>query len=150
MTLRVVRTKDLDSILNMTRHKDIHRGLICIENKNNEKSFLDKTVKCFLLKDEGRNVGICVILDLSSAFSENGIFCLDLGIIKEYRGRRGFKLGKILFKIIFEEEKCKKLYAIINKKNKPSLFYALHYGFKIKGTDRMNYYLEVTKNGIDD
>lgn len=135
----VEQSQDFELIERLLLHPDIKPNLI--HGLYNKEKLKNEDVLYYVFYYGGKEVGICVILVIDTAYF------IDIGFISEIRGKIAIKLGRIAQELFFSHYPTAEVFAIISKKNRPSLIYAKWLGFQLCSMNEDNFLLEVTKDG---
>lgn len=140
-------TSDMELIKAIITHEDIKDTLLRNAELDELRNPIIKNVGFYVFYLRKRIAGIAVFLDMSKELCRPDAYLVDVGIFKEFRRKHGAIFGKFMLSIFYRYKPNAKIYAIIDKTNRPSFYYAKYCGFVKKGSDNDNYYLEVDDNG---
>jgi predicted acetyltransferase len=140
--LEVVKTKDLKAIKDLIFHQDIVKELVFNDYDDIDEKLERRKVIFYLFKIDNKNVGFAAFLDMQHLFKADECYLVDVGFLKEFRGKFAYKLAKIALDKFMLEVFPKGLFALIDIKNKKSLFFSLKTGFEILSKDDKYYFLE--------
>lgn len=99
------------------------------------------------LFDGDEIVGILIFRLLEEVGTQETVYMCDVAFLQKARGKSAYLLGREGLRQFFKKTKCDRLVGKINIENKPSLYMALHTGFKILKKINDYYILGVEKNG---
>lgn len=144
--LNVIETRDFETIKTLLSNKHIYPGLVSIKYlailEDAEKHLDHKSAIYYLLKYGEKDVGFCAILDFFDKFNQPGYYGVDIGILKEFRGKIGYQLARNAYEKFMKDYRPNKLFALVRKDNRPSFFFSKNIGFQIFNEDNDYYYLE--------
>lgn len=128
-SLKVTNDSHVKRFMELLCHNDIAENLIKdIELvKNNIDVIKTPLYYCSILSNENNDIGIGAI----RIFKKINKACIDVGILKKYRGKDAYKACKEGLENFFMEYPDIELYSFVKKNNKPSLLFSNKLGLKI-------------------
>ncbi len=143
--LEVIETRDFKSIKDLIFHEDIAPNIISHNYEDAEKQLDNKNVIYYLFRIDDIYVGFCALLSMDEGFKTDKCYLVDIGFIKNFRGKLAYNLAKMALIKFMNEVKPNRLFAAIKSNNRQSLFFAMNTGFEILMQDNNYYFLEAKK-----
>lgn len=140
-----IRNKKL--IKQLISHEEIIEGFTAPEKLDKYIDNLGKHHICYFMLYKNEVAGIAISLKLEDGLGEKNTYVVDLGFYKDYRGKVALKLSRLALEKFLKGYKCEKLFAIIDKTNKASLFHAKWLNFEIVSTNEFKYFLRYKNHG---
>lgn len=128
-------------------HSEIIEGFTAPDRLDDYIGRLSKNHVCYLMKVNGDVAGIAVLLHLEDAFGDKNTYVVDIGFYKKYRGKLALSLAKMALEKFHKNYNCRKLIALIDRKNKAALMNAKWLNFAIISKTNSKYFMRYIKDG---
>lgn len=138
--LEVVESRDFEVLERLIFDEDIVKALLTENYSYQQEKLNNNNAIYYLFKIDKEPVGFCALLNISK--NEDKIYIVDIGFIKEFRGKFAYKLARMAKDKFFNDFKPDKLYAKVKIENKKSIFFSMKTGFVIFNRDNEHCYLE--------
>lgn len=130
-SLKVERTFNYKLVKSILFNDDISSNLISFKYENAEQILNDPSMIYYVFIVDNNIAGLCAFKDLKEMSNVVGNYGVDIGILKKYRGKVGYELGKMMLDIFNQTFVPNKIFALIKNENRASIYFTIRMGFKM-------------------
>lgn len=143
----VEQTYDKELMKHIISDDEIIDGFTDKKHLDNYIDFIGDDHICYLGICNNVIAGIMILFNCKSITDEKNLFVIDIGFLKDYRGKVALSICKLSMNKLFDDVGSYDLVGSIDKSNRKSLVHAKKLGFKISNFDDNKYFMRYSRYG---